>query len=381
VKIAGTVGTAATTRHAGTNDPAGSDRQAGTGTGTGRAADPSDATATTATTAASAASDGSDAGMGLAPPVLVVRGRKVDLSEPVVMGILNANPDSFSDPDRPHRRRDVDALVAQAVELVDRGAGMVDVGGQSGITGVPEVDAAEEIDRVVPVVAGLLAARPDVLISVDTYKPPVVAAALAAGAAIVNDVSGLRHPEVAALCAEAGAGLVIMHTRAAPKQRLQDPALYGDAGGDGTSAEVGVVGDVVGMLAARLDQAEAAGLPRESVLLDPGPDFAKTPHQTVTLLRGIERVRDLGRPLLLALSRKDFVGAITRRPPRQRLAGTLAAIGHLTRLLPATVLRVHDVAAVADYLKVAAVLEGRVDVPPDLALSSEIRHERPPAAI
>jgi dihydropteroate synthase len=380
VKIAGTVGTAATTRHAGTNDPDGSDRPAGTGTG--RTADTSDATATTATTAASNGSDGSngsDAGMGLAP-VLVVGGRKVDLSEPVVMGILNANPDSFSDPARPHRRRDVDALVAQAVELVDQGAGMVDIGGQSGITGVPEVDAAEEIDRVVPVVAGLLAARPDVLISVDTYKPPVVAAALAAGAAIVNDVSGLRHPEVAALCAEAGAGLVIMHTRAAPKQRLQDPALYGDGGGDGTGAEVGVVGDVVGMLAARLDQAEAAGLPRESVLLDPGPDFAKTPHQTVTLLRGIERVRDLGRPLLLALSRKDFVGAITRRPPRQRLAGTLAAIGHLTRLLPATVLRVHDVAAVADYLKVAAVLEGRVDVPPDLALSSEIRHERPPAS-
>jgi dihydropteroate synthase len=314
---------------------------------------------------------GADGPTGWATPTLVVRGRKVDLSEPVLMGILNTNPDSFSDPDHPGRRRSPDALVARAVELVDEGAGIVDIGGQSGITGTAEVDAAEEADRVVPVVAGLHAARPDVLISVDTYKPRVVAAALDAGAALVNDVSGLRYPEVAGLCAAAGAGLVLMHTRAAPKQRLQDPALY-----DGAT---GVAGDVVELLAARMAEVEAAGLPREAVLVDPGPDFAKTPHQTVALLREIDRVRDLGRPLLLALSRKDFVGAITRRRPRQRLAGTLAAIGHLTRLLPATVLRVHDVAAVADYLKVVAVLEGREDIPPDLALTPEIRHERSPA--
>jgi dihydropteroate synthase len=297
----------------------------------------------------------------------VVRGQKVDLSEPVLMGIVNANPDSFSDPGQ---RPDVAARVAQAVELADEGAQILDVGGQSGITGVPEVAAGEEIDRVVPVVEGIVAARPDVLVSVDTYKPPVVAAALDAGAAIVNDVSGLRYPEVVDLCARAGAGMVLMHTRARPKQSLRDPALYDDVDGD-------VTGDVVARLAGQLAEVEVRGLDRNAVLLDPGPDFAKTPHQTVSVLRQIERVQALGRPLLLALSRKDFVGAITHRRPRQRLAGTLAAIGHLTRQLPGCVLRVHDVGAVADYLKVAAVLDGRAEVAADLELALHLRHEPP----
>jgi dihydropteroate synthase len=302
-------------------------------------------------------------------PALVVRGQKVDLSEPVLMGIVNASPDSFSDAgDHP----DVSAQVARAVELAEHGAAIVDVGGQSGITGEPEVAAGEELRRVVPVVEGIVAACPDVLVSVDTYKPAVVAAVLDAGAAIVNDVSGLRYPEVASLCAEAGAGLVLMHTRAQPKQSRRDPALYDDVGGD-------VTGDVVAVLGERLAQVEALGVDRDAVLLDPGPDFAKTPWQTVTVLREIDRVRALGRPLLLALSRKDFVGAITGRRPRQRLAGTLAAIAHLVG--PAgdgtvgSVLRVHDVAAVADYLAVAAVIDGRTEIPPDLELALDLRHE------
>lgn len=284
------------------------------------------------------------------------------------MGIVNANTDSFSDP---NGHPDTEARVAQALQLADDGAAIVDVGGQSGITGVPEAAVDEEIELVVPVVAGILAARPDVLVSVDTYKPAVVAAALDAGAAIVNDVSGLRHPELAGLCAQAGAGLVLMHTRAQPKQSLRDPGLYDDVDGD-------VTGDVVDVLASRLEEVEAHGLDADAVLLDPGPDFAKTPQQTVTVLRQIDRVRSLGRPLLLALSRKDFVGAIIGRPPRQRLAGTLAAIGHLARRPGGCVLRVHDVAAVADYLKVAAVLDGRAEVPPDLQLASHLRHEQTP---
>ncbi|MGH9209795.1 MAG: dihydropteroate synthase [Acidimicrobiales bacterium] len=293
---------------------------------------------------------------------LVVRGRTVDLSRPVLMGIVNATPDSFSDGGE---HPDTAARVARAVEVVEQGATIVDVGGQSGITGVPEVPAGDEIARVVPVVEGIRVSCPDVVISVDTYKPPVVEAVLAAGADIVNDVSGLLYPEVATLCADAGAGLVIMHNRSRPKQRLTDPLLYDD-----------VTDDVVWFLTDKLDEAERHGMARGTMIVDPGPDFAKTPHQTVEVLRRLDDVRELGRPVLLALSRKDFIGAITERSPRQRLGGTLAAVGHLAG--PGTILRVHDVAAVADYLAVAAVLSGEARVAPDTQLAPELRREPPP---
>jgi dihydropteroate synthase len=301
------------------------------------------------------------------PPALVVRGREVDLTEPVLMGIVNATPDSFSDGgDHPT----TDTRVRRALDLVDQGATVIDVGGQSGITGVPEVPVDEEIARVVPLVAGLHAAAPDVLVSVDTYRPAVVEAVLDAGAAVVNDISGLLYPEVAALVAKAGAGLVVMHTRALPKHKVLDDGLYG---GD-------VVGDVVAFLAERLAAAADAGISPDATILDPGPDFAKTPAQTVEVLRRLDRVRDLGRPLLLALSRKDFVGAVTGRPPRERLAGTLAAVGHAIAAGGrqaggggGTLLRVHDVAEVRDYLAVAAVLAGRTDLPAETRLADHLR--------
>lgn len=297
-----------------------------------------------------------------AAPTLTVRGRSFDLSEPVLMGIVNASPDSFSDgglhPTTGQR-------VQHAVDLVAQGATLLDVGGQSAITGVPEISTHEEIARVVPVIEGIRAELPDAVISVDTYRPAVVEAALAAGAAVVNDVSGLTHPEVADLCAAAGAGLVIMHTRARPKQKVLDPDLYDD-----------VVADVVAFLAARIDEALARGVPREAIVVDPGPDFAKTPAQTVEVLRGLDRVRALGRPVLLALSRKDFIGAITGRPPGRRLAGTLAAVGHVLGP-PGSILRVHDVEAVADFLSVAGVLAGRADLPDGTMLAVDLRHERP----
>jgi dihydropteroate synthase len=297
---------------------------------------------------------------------LVVRGVEVDLTAPVLMGIVNATPDSFSDPGRDPTTA---ARVARAVELAAAGASIIDVGGQSGVTGVPEVPEEEEAARVVPVVAGIVAEAPGVVVSVDTYRPGVVAAALDAGAAIVNDVSGLLYPEVAKLCASAGAGLVVMHTRARPKLKVLDDALYDEAGG--------VVEDVVGFLAEGLAAAEAAGMAPEATIVDPGPDFAKTPRQTVDVLRGLDRVAALGRPVLLALSRKDFVGALTRRPPSLRLAGTLAAVGALAT--PGTILRVHDVAAVADYLAVAAALSADAGadidaaVPPSLRLDPSLR--------
>jgi dihydropteroate synthase len=299
---------------------------------------------------------------------LVVRGRQVDLARPVLMGIVNTSPDSFSGDDDHDAGDGVAGAVAAGLRLADEGALLLDVGGQSAITGVPEIAVDEELARVLPVVEGIVAARPDVLLSVDTYRPEVVQAVLAAGAALINDVSGLLHPEVAALCAEAGAGLVIMHTRVRPKERRADPALYDD-----------VVDDVVDFLSAKLDEAEAAGLPTEALVVDPGPDFAKTPWQTVAVLRAVKRVRSLGRPVLLALSRKDFVGAITGRKPRQRLAGTLAAIGHVTGADPAGwILRVHDVAATADYLAVADVLAHRADIPEDLELPLHLRRQNVP---
>jgi dihydropteroate synthase len=155
-----------------------------------------------------------------------------------------------------------------------------------------------------------------------------------------------------------------MHTRAAPKQRLQDPARYDD-----------VVADVVGFLAERMQVARDQGVRDEQLILDPGPDFAKTPAQTIELLRHVDVLHALDRPLLLAVSRKDFVGALTGRAPGDRLAGTLAAIGHGVDR-GARVLRVHDVAATADFLTVRAALRGEATVPAQLALDDAIRHAR-----
>jgi dihydropteroate synthase len=288
-------------------------------------------------------------------------GRTLALGErPWLMGIVNASPDSFSDAGA---YPDLDARVDRARELVDAGADIIDVGGESGITRRPAVAVAEELERVVPLVeriAGELGA----LVSVDTYKPAVAEAAIAAGAVLVNDVSGLRDPELAAVCARTGAALVLMHTRAPPKQRLQDPGLYDD-----------VVADVVAFLGERMEVARAHGVRDEQLILDPGPDFAKTPAQTIVLLRRLEELHALGRPLLLAVSRKDFVGALTGRGPRDRLAGTLAAIGHGVDA-GAHVLRVHDVAQAADFLAVRAALRGDVEVDPGLALDDAIRHAR-----
>lgn len=297
---------------------------------------------------------------------LVVGGTSVDLNQPVLMGIVNATPDSFSDGGL---HPTTEARVAHAIDLAEQGAAILDVGGQSGITGVAEVPVDEEIARIVPVIDGIRNERPQMLISVDTYRPDVVRAALDAGAAIINDTSGLLYPKVADLCGVAGAGLVVMHNRARPKQKLLDPALYG-----GSDEEV--VNDVVDVLASRLGQAITRGVAPNATIVDPGPDFAKTPHQTVMVLRSIDRVRALGRPILLALSRKDFIGAIIGKPPRDRLAGTLAAIGHMLGI-PGTIVRVHDVDVAADYLRVAEVLAGRAEIPRDMVLREDLRRQAP----
>ncbi|MDX6682374.1 MAG: dihydropteroate synthase [Solirubrobacteraceae bacterium] len=295
------------------------------------------------------------------PFALAAAGRTVRLgARPLLMGIVNASPDSFSDAGA---HSDLDARVRLARELLAGGADVLDVGGESAITRRPPVDAAREIERVVPLVARLVEEL-GALVSVDTYKPAVAEAAIAAGAAIVNDVSGLRDPELAGVCAHTGAALVLMHTRAAPKQRLQDPALYDD-----------VVADVLEFLSERMAVARAQGVSDEQIVLDPGPDFAKTPAQTIAVLRRFEELHALGRPLLLAASRKDFVGALTGRGPGDRLAGTLAAIGFGVDA-GAHVLRVHDVVRTAEFLRVRAALRGELEVDPGLVLDDALRHAR-----
>jgi dihydropteroate synthase len=293
---------------------------------------------------------------------LLVRGRTLALGpRPVLMGIVNASPDSFSDGGL---AQSLDHQVARARSQMDAGAEIIDVGGESGVTNEPPVDPSVEIERVVPLVRRVCEER-DVIVSVDTYKPAVARAAIAAGAAIVNDVSGLHDPSLAEVCAETGAGLVVVHTRAEPKQKLFDPSLDGH-----------VLADVATFLSERMAVAVDRGVSREQLLLDPGPDFGKTPAQTVELLRSFEDLHALGRPLLLAVSRKDFIGAITARPPRDRLAGTLAAIAHGVGA-GAHVLRVHDVAAVADFLAVDAALSGELEVSRDARLADELRWEPP----
>ncbi len=276
-------------------------------------------------------------------------------SRPLLMGIVNATPDSFSDGgDHPS----LEARFAHGAALLEAGADLLDVGGESASGHQPAVTAAAEIDRVVPLIVRLTGEL-GAVVSVDTYKPEVAEAAIAAGAALVNDVSGLRDLALADVCAASGAGLVIMHTRVEPKGTLLDPDRYDD-----------VVADVTAFLRERMDAAIARGVAPEQILLDPGPDFAKTPAQTVATLRATEPLRALGRPLLWAVSNKDFVGAITGRGPRERLAGTLAAVAHAADA-GAAVLRVHDVAAAADFLRVRAVLGGEIELAPAEGLTPD----------
>ena len=280
--------------------------------------------------------------------------------QPWLMGIVNATPDSFSDAGL---HQTLEQRVELAAALLNAGARVIDIGGESGVTNRPAVTPDVEIARVVPLierVTGELGAR----VSVDTYKPAVARAAIAAGACIVNDVSGLRDPSLADVCAQTGAALVLMHTRAEPKQKLLDPSFDGR-----------IVDDVQRFLGQRIELALSRGVRFEQLIVDPGPDFAKTPAQTVEVLRALDRLQALERPILLAVSRKDFVGALTGRAPRDRLAGTLAAVAHGVDA-GAHMLRVHDVGATADFLAVRAALNGELEVEPGLRVDDALRWDQ-----
>ena len=262
------------------------------------------------------------------------------------MGILNVTPDSFSDGGS---YSTVDAAVAAARQMVEDGADIIDIGGESTRPDAASVDPDREQQRIVPVILEL-AAR-GVLISVDTRNASTMAAALRAGAAIVNDVSGLKYdPEAMAVVAENGCPVVLMHMRGTPAT-MRGLGAYDD-----------VVEDVVAELRACAEKAERAGVRRAAIMLDPGIGFAKDANQSVALLRGLNRLLSLGYPLLVGVSRKSFIGTVANEPdPRKRLPGSLvAALFALTH--GAAILRVHDVAETRQAIQVwSALNSGAID--------------------
>jgi dihydropteroate synthase len=288
---------------------------------------------------------------------LQARGRMIDVDRPLIMAVINATPDSFSDAGQ---YSTVEARMERTKEVLDQGADILDIGGQSAITGVPEISEDEEIERITPVIQWV-AANTNAIMSIDTYRPKVAEAALVAGAHIINDISGLLHRQLTDVVAQHQAGYVLMHNRGRPKVRLTDANLYED-----------VVADVISFMDERIEWLTAAGVSQQQLIIDPGPDFAKTPAQTVQVLQHINSLLTYGQPVLFPVSRKDFIGAITGRPPRERLSGTLAAIAHTLTLTRSGIYRVHDIQEVRNFIDVWDVLQGHQDLGADVLLDRDL---------
>ncbi len=274
----------------------------------------------------------------------VFRGRSISLgSGSRIVGILNVTPDSFSDGGLFLDRK---AAVGRAMEMLDGGADLVDVGGESTRPGAPPVDAGEECRRIVPVISDIRKLRPDAVISADTYKVSVARAALDAGADIINDISGLSLSEgMADLVAQKGAGLVLMHMKGTPAT-MAGLANYGN-----------LLDEVASGLGEAARKARAAGVRAESIALDPGIGFAKTPEQSVEIISQIDFFRKLGHPLFAGPSRKSFIGHLLGgRAPSDRIWGTAGAVAWLV-CRGVEFVRVHDVREMADLVKVLEALK------------------------
>src|SRR5690606_37550997 len=288
--------------------------------------------------------------------LLPARDREIDLSgSPLVVGVVNATPDSFSDAGS---SRSLSGVLERADALLEAGADVIEVGGESNVSNRPPVSVEEERERVSAPVREI--AGWGVPVAIDTYKPPVAEVAIEAGARIVNDISGFADPGMAELCARTGVACVIVHTETPPKTSLWDADLYPD----------GVVEHVRGWMRDAAARLQAAGVDQRSIVLDPGPDFAKTPRQTAELVAGIDRIVALGYPVMLAASRKDFIGALTKRRPSERLGGSLAAVAHAVDA-GVHMLRVHDVAETRDFLTVRAALSDPASIDPELRVPEE----------
>jgi dihydropteroate synthase len=270
------------------------------------------------------------------------RNRTIDVSRPVVMGILNVTPDSFSDG---NRYAEVDAALARAAQIAREGAVIIDVGGESTRPGALGVDAAVETARVVPVIEGIAAAS-SIAISIDSSKPAVMAAAIRAGASIVNDVNALRAPGARAVVAQTGAGACLMHMQGEPRTMQNEPH-YDD-----------VVAEVCAFLDAQRRACIEAGIAPEAIALDPGIGFGKGLGHNLTLLRELGHIAALGGPLVVGVSRKSFIGRILGKQVGDRLHGGLG-LAALAVVSGARVIRTHDVAATREAIgMVSAVLHG-----------------------
>ena len=269
----------------------------------------------------------------------LTNGRSLQLGQvPLVMGIVNVTPDSFSDGGDFLGR---ESAVAHGLHLAAEGAAILDIGGESTRPGHAAVTAEEERARVLPVIEGLMR-QTDVPISIDTMKASIAAAAVAAGAAIVNDVWGFQHdPDMARVVAETGVPAILMHNR-----ETDDPGLD-------------IVAEVVDFLSRSIDIALAAGVRRERLILDPGFGFGKTHEQSLRLIHELEQLQRFGLPILIGVSRKRAIGQVTgRSEPRARLAGSLAA-ALIGAEHGAAILRVHDVAPHVDAMKMFAAIGRR----------------------
>ncbi|RKH02878.1 dihydropteroate synthase [Corallococcus carmarthensis] len=278
-------------------------------------------------------------------PALTLSGRRFEWgTRTYLMGVVNVTPDSFSDGGR---FPDASSAVEHALKLVDAGADILDVGGESTRPGSLPVSVDEELSRILQVVEGIKR-RSTVPISVDTMKAAVAKEALKAGAHLINDVTGFHSdPALAGVVAAAGAACCLMHTQGMPKTMQQAPQ-YAD-----------VVGEVMDYLEEGMFQATEAGIPRERILVDPGIGFGKTLEHNLFLLRRLEELRGLGQPLLVGTSRKSFLGKLTGgKGPQERLAATLGSVAAMAVLGGADVVRVHDVAEARDALAVADAIRG-----------------------
>lgn len=269
-------------------------------------------------------------------PQLDCAGRILKLDLPRVMGIVNVTPDSFSDGGA---HFDVDAAIAHGLKLAEEGADLLDIGGESTRPGAQEIPVEEELRRTIPVIEAL-AQQVSIPIGIDTSKPEVMRAAVAAGAGMINDVCGLRREGALDAAAELGVPVVLMHMQGEPRTMQANPE-YDD-----------VVGEVHRFLAERIFAAEMAGIAKKHIVVDPGFGFGKTTQHNLQLLAQLRRFTELGVPVLAGLSRKKTIGELTGRDdPRERIYGSVAA--HVIAAQNgATILRVHDVAATVDALKV-----------------------------
>ena len=272
---------------------------------------------------------------------VTLRGGVLSLAERVhVMGILNVTPDSFSDGGR---YVDADAACAHAMAMIEQGADLLDIGAESSKPGAVAIDEEEERRRLLPIVRELCR-RTTIPLSIDTTKAAIAEEALDAGAALINDISALRFdPRMASVVARSGAGVILMHMQGTPAT-MQRTASY-----------TYVVEDVRAFLAARLEVAQQAGIPRDRILLDPGIGFGKNCEHNVTLLNHLGAFQTLGRPIVVGVSRKAFLGKILGRTIDERLMGTAGAVA-VAIMKGARVVRVHDVAPIRDVVKIVEAI-------------------------